>query len=906
MKNKTQRRIYKISSKRFRLNKWDLKLNDSNTLPEEIVKIGDNQIFEFIRQIRGKSLDEENYEISNVKNEIRNRVNVVANIDRLNKLTFINDLCFVVIDSISDYNSLNNKMVLNDIEFKRLYATTGGVKNSTIIYVASDIHDELQSRIDNGRNMDIPFSAGKLEAYKSLSFTNSVAVSNPRKVVVVKDFFNKFIENEIIELDDSNSIRPTIEHKSNIEIELNGSDGFGIISMHYAEKISKELNLEYIPSGFLIRNSFLKGMCYRMDINKFANQIANTKTIIDIYGNEFNINEVDMIIPESVFKLWQSYNGIEDYLTNCHRNGYTFRVAKTTPKKLDNIRNLNYQFIQTLELSDSDIRKLSEYTVSQIKDIINNNYIKTLLYTKGIGLLESNVKKGIADYTKALMIEPKMINDPFVKSKVHNMLKRKITDAKIGVLGTSGNFQTIGGDIFAFLQHSFGLMPSGLLKSNQIYSKYWIDKNINEVAVFRAPMSSHNNIRKVEVVNSELIQYWFGHLDSCMLLNSYDTLTHALNGADYDGDSFYSTDSDVILNSIKNLPCVICKQKTAPKKVCTFNDFVTANINGFGDEIGSITNKITEMICKQSTFEKDSLEYKELDFRILCGQLYQQNAIDKIKSIESKPMPEEWYNFRSNIIDRDEDGKILKLDDFNVSILADKKPYFFIYNYQTLKKEYNKYVSSVNIKSMNLFGVKLSDLLKLDVKTNEIQEFVEMYYKKLPVDASPSVMNRICWHVESELDNIKIKNNSTFDHSILKTTTEYSKSSYQKVKKLYEDYKIESSKFTARKNEGHLTDEDYTIDREQFKLKFIKEVSQLEITDEDLANIVVDLCYSTSNSKQFAWDVAGEQILTNLLKKNSNKISFPKLDEVNGCIEFNGHRFSIVEMEVGDDFVYSN
>ena len=107
-------------------------------------------------------------------------------------------------------------------------------------------------------------------------------------------------------------------------------------------------------------------MVYQMDINSFAKFIAHRDIITDIYGKKHNIKDVEMIIPESVFKLWQSYDSIDDYIRSCERNGYSFRVAKTTPKVIDNVRNLNYQFIQTLNLPDEKIQLLAKRTLSQI------------------------------------------------------------------------------------------------------------------------------------------------------------------------------------------------------------------------------------------------------------------------------------------------------------------------------------------------------------------------------------------------------------------------------------------------------------------------------------------------------------------------------------------------------------
>ena len=58
------------------------------------------------------------------------------------------------------------------------------------------------------------------------------------------------------------------------------------------------------------------------------------------------------------------------------------------------------------------------------------------------------------------------------------------------------------------------------------------------------------------------------------------------------------------------------------------------------------------MIDLASSFLKDSTEYNELQYRIICGQNYQQNAIDKMKGIICKTMPKEWYSysFAKNLI----------------------------------------------------------------------------------------------------------------------------------------------------------------------------------------------------------------------------------------------------------------
>ena len=95
------------------------------------------------------------------------------------------------------------------------------------------------------------------------------------------------------------------------------------------------------------------------------------------------------------------------------------------------------------------------------------------------------------------------------------------------------------------------------------------------------------------------------------------------------GDAIITTDNEILLKNTKNLPAVVCVQKKAEKKLITEELLAQANQNSFGDAIGTITNHITSMYDLLPLFEKDSPEYKELEYRIMAGQNAQQNAIDK-------------------------------------------------------------------------------------------------------------------------------------------------------------------------------------------------------------------------------------------------------------------------------------
>lgn len=96
------------------------------------------------------------------------------------------------------------------------------------------------------------------------------------------------------------------------------------------------------------------------------------------------------------------------------------------------------------------------------------------------------------------------------------------------------------------------------------------------------------------------------------------------------------TDNPVLVRRHKELPALMCAQRKAAKKISTENDFIQSNIDSFGNDIGQTTNWITSMFEVQSKFDKDSIEYKELDYRIQAGQLYQQNFLSKSSLVRKR------------------------------------------------------------------------------------------------------------------------------------------------------------------------------------------------------------------------------------------------------------------------------
>jgi hypothetical protein len=534
--------VFKIHSSRLRRKKWNLKLTPNQAREnQELIALSESQIMRFIDEIN--NITNAELKISNIKSQIKklksdknlstSRPKIKKLYNDLDKYQFKKDYVCVVIDKIKDFEYIyEHGFKINNVTYRWLLGTTGGVKNNTIVFVNEELLPELKRRINNGRDLQKEFAPAKLEAYIALVCSSSTPVSMPNGIVVVHDCITKF-KSDVIELDDTNLNQPSMKYIKDKDVELNDSDGYGLAMPSLMERWGYEIGEDFLLPGCVIRNSFCKGAIFPIDFQKFAQNHGFTE-ITDVWGNTYNINEIELILTESMLKLWDSYSSLESYLENCEKNHYTFAITKASEEELENARTMNYQFLQSYDFTDDQIDELITPTVNEIKEILDDDYRKTILYTKGIGLNEKNIQHLDSSFATALMIEPEMANDPFIKSQIHSMIRKRIDEAKVGVLKVPANYSLVSGDPYSLCQSMFGMKVTGLLKAGQVYSKYWVDKSVDKIVSFRAPMTSHNNIRLLEVVHNEMMDDFYQYMTTPTIFNSWDTCADAMNGFDKD------------------------------------------------------------------------------------------------------------------------------------------------------------------------------------------------------------------------------------------------------------------------------------------------------------------------------------------------------------------------------------
>lgn len=533
-----QKYIYKIRSSRLRKERWKLDLSlEEARRNDEIISLADSQMLRWIDEINGitdadaKARDIK-LRIKNLRREPNSRQNI-REIKRLynelDALQFKPDYMCLVIDKKNDYYRACKGFSINGIKYKRLLGTNGGIKNSTIVFVSERLSEELKRRVENGRDVSNGIVTAKLEAYRALTCSASVPVSMPNGILVVNDAETSFYS-DIIYLTDENAGEPEMTDISNYQINLDASDGYGLMLPRLAKRWSKELGLDYTVSCCNTRYSFEKGIAIAFDFLDFAENVAHNYFVKDAWGDTVDIRDVELILTTSMVKLWDSYDSCEEYIRNSTKNGYEFGIAKTSPEYLENVRSTNYQFLQGYSLDDSQIEELIVPTINEIRDVLSGDWRKTVLFLKGSGLTEGSVARANDDFIKAIMIDHRILDDPFVQSSIYQLIRNRINEAKVGVLKVHGNYSIISGDPYLLCQSIFGMELTGLLKAGEIYNKYWSDIGSQTLACFRAPMSVQNNVRKVHVVHNDEIDHWYKHITTCTVFNAWDTSTAALNG----------------------------------------------------------------------------------------------------------------------------------------------------------------------------------------------------------------------------------------------------------------------------------------------------------------------------------------------------------------------------------------
>ena len=917
-----------ISNNYFIKSSFDLFRKNGN-----IVSLGDNQVFKFIRRLKEKEFNRE------YVNELFERRNHFKSLDKnkkngdiihqiqneINEYLFVSDIVSVKCNTTrKDYKDIckngfsisveiNNKVIIT--KYKRLCAGAGQLRRNTAIFVNEDLYDSLETIMMCGltKNKIGKINLAKFNAYFSLYTSSTNKVKTPR-ICVIKDFEYTLKNQNVVWISENDNGELYTENK-NIDMDINAFDGSGMISPEMAKIWQDNLSLDYLPASFIIRSAWIKGLVSIFDFKKFSKEVAKKDTIVDLWGKEHNVNDIDVILTSSQFKLYKKYSSWDEYMYYYKKYGHMFGVTRVTKKENNFMTTLNYQYIQTNNFTDDSIKSLANYTVDWLKKIMLGDKLFTILLLSGVQDSDCNIKKiennTESNIAKAIMYNSNILNDIYIRKKIDKMIEKKIKQAKIGKLYVEGSYDFTIPDLYAMAEYAFGLEPKGLLSAGECWNKRWVDKGSPTVTLMRSPLVAPGENRKLNINFSDKCKDWFKYIYSGNIYNIWDTTIIAQSDADFDGDLSLVSDNKYLLDAVDgNLPIVTYEKKKAKEQRINLTNFASMDTKSFDSKIGQITNLASTLISMLSDFSKNSEEYKEIRKRIDLLRRFQGDAIDATKGMVFVPPPKEWSKRQkyikvpenSTTEDIEKINKQNKKISFNNRICANVKPYFFGYVYDKEMKEYNAHKKKYNIYSQKMLNKKFSDILDSNDNTEIELKLKKNYYKYSPLKRNKCIMNILTYYFEDIIFDNKWKyKNGSFNYKILMHNENYvpSKKNINFIEKEFKDFfrEYQSIINTERRFEYYL-EEEYSYENIFHNLFDILEDSLFSLisNEEELCDCVIYVLYNRYEkyNKDFLWDCFGEQILKNIKSKSNKCCIVCKNDD---GVEYMGQKYSIVEVD---------
>lgn len=887
-----------------------------------LVSLADNQTFQCLRKIKGVEFNREKldaiYKIRNDEKSLPKMKQNQKKIDecqkQIDEILFIPDIINVKMNNKQHYKDLvKTGFKINGIKFVRFVCTAAYLRRNVVCFINEKYFAQINEILMCGLDGKLKeTNLGKYSAYYGLFMSAINRVTTPN-VCVVNDYETD-LPNQEVNYITTNEYGEEIIEKRTMDLPMNWFDGMGLISPNMAQKWAGDLDLTYIPAGFIVRAPYIKGLCAPFDFHKFAKDVAQTDKIKDVWGEEYDIDDIDVILTVSQFKMWKQYENWQDYLYYFNKYEHTWGCSRVNKEKDDEFVLTNYQYLQTLDLSKEDIKELAAPTIDWINSIGTGDLMNVLLYLMGsrnddLEDAEEIFNDVQMDFVKGIMLNPDLLKDEYVKSQILKTLKRKIKDAKIGRLWVRGNYSFQISDPYGLAQWAFGMDVTGLLKSNEMYCNFWNERtHSKKILCSRSPLvhSSEHLVR--DLVVDEEMKEWYQYLWSGIVNSIHDIAVINMSDSDYDGDIIFSTDNSIMLNAVMPSPPVTYAKRKAPNHKITQSNLIKNDLHGFGSQIGQITNVASSMFCKQAIFKPDTPEYQELEKRLRQMRKTQGCEIDAAKGLDRIPMPKNWNHKQKIDYENDTEAEIERKE-FENRIAVDKKPYFMSYIYPQLLQDYKKYVNKNNTKCIRYTGKTLNQIFDtpIEERTDTEKKMIYLYNRYMPVMKNDCIMNYLCMHIEDTDFNLKyFKQKEEFDWTILLNKEyEVKKRSalYARITDILQRYKNTQADIAYSVNTlmevstSSKELDEYIKEMKNINQMFFleKEIEHIGLPREEIYNYFVDLIYTKyKQGHHILWNIFPDQIFKAV---NVGKMAVPVKDD-DGEYTYFGEKYSFKIMDI--------
>ncbi len=507
-------------------------------------------------------------------------------------------------------------------------------RHNVLSFVREDVYEPLRERMMLGMKIG-KCQLSKLYAYNGLMFTGGrrEEIQNllQEKRIVMIDNPKSIVKNaDIITVEDDGTDNPVRKYsrvETKADVEVLEFDGEGIIS--------KELSYMLTESGehhsFQIRLPYIKGVVHEVDFKNLFSELRVTK-IIDIWGNSHVVAEVDMILTKSMFKGfgWMTENGLTwaEYLERCRKYNYALYISGMDKTEPQNTAELNYQFLNTLALTDEEFRPLdlpigwdkspntdprhwlTKTTEAAYYDYVGElgnrqKYFSDILDDEDIGITDKRKQRA-----KIIEQNPLFMEEAIYAKELSDKAESVRQRYAVGQLLVAGDNRYLSDDIMRLLAYivkcaegetkAFRKLEAEYLMDNTIYAPKPAYEVQDNYTLLRSPHIARNEEALVHPLKKvgRIRKKHLSHLHYVVMVDSRSLIPDRLGGADYDGD-MVKTIADPLVNTCvsrsytdnKSLP--VLKIPSADPIISDADDWrakMESVKSTFSNRVGQISN----------------------------------------------------------------------------------------------------------------------------------------------------------------------------------------------------------------------------------------------------------------------------------------------------------------------------
>ena len=463
-------------------------------------------------------------------------------------------------------------------------------RNAMLSFIREDFYESVRRRI----MMDLTIGQcqlSKLYAYNGLMLSSGtrvdgIEIDKPHRVVVIKNPVFEITNARVITVEGDGSTGSTRKfHRVEKRMDTLKTlcfDGEGLISKQYAEVLNRSLGPKRKHTSFQIRMPYVKGMLHQVDFKDFLIS-AGTETITDKWEVKHPVEDVDIILTESMFKGagWLEQNGKtwEDYWAAFRKYHHALYITNVSKPKPEAQTELNFQFLNTLSMRAEEFRPedlplgwdhspaedsrdwLTKETELAYYNLCANEDYRIQYFTEQAAHWRRPQSKE-SQMAKILRKNPLFISEPPYVKQLESEEEGILSRYAKGKLIVSGDNRFLSGDLFWLM--SFLIDPAGVKTKRQ--SNYYASATSEQFPedVFYAPGaqypvdSAYTILRNPHIARNEEIQlkpytehyrmreYYFGHLTDVLMVDNRVLAAERLGGADYDGDMVKTIASPIV------------------------------------------------------------------------------------------------------------------------------------------------------------------------------------------------------------------------------------------------------------------------------------------------------------------------------------------------------------------------